>query len=51
MSLSNRLRQMQTSQPAAAVEIEDLSQLSREDLAVELITFVQKHQGETFLTA
>ena len=51
MSLTHRLRQMQAAQPAATVETEDLSQMSREDLALELIPFGQKHQGETFLTA
>eukprot|EP00435_Cladocopium_sp_Y103_P026541 s2495_g6.t1 len=51
MSLSNRLRLMQMRQPPAAVEVEDLSQLTREDLATEVISFGQKHQGETFLQA
>eukprot|EP00435_Cladocopium_sp_Y103_P030666 s3392_g7.t1 len=51
MSLSNRLRMMQMRQPPAAVEVEDLSHLTREDLATEVISFGQKHQGETYLQA
>lgn len=40
---------MQMSQPPSQVEVEDLSQATREDLATEVISFGQKHQGETFL--
>eukprot|EP00435_Cladocopium_sp_Y103_P024425 s3886_g6.t1 len=48
---SHEAQTTSAAQPAALVETEDLSQLSREDLATELISFGQKHQGETFLTA
>ena len=51
MSLSHRLRLVQMSQMTAPVAVEDLSHLSREELASEVITFGQKHQGETYQQA
>ena len=44
-SLSQRLAQMQTQ---VAVQVEDLSQVTLEELSPELVDFGQKHRGQSF---